>query len=228
MKHRNWIHFAAWPTLSALLLAGMAAEQTTFRPPADAQPYHTGLAQVADSLPGKINDWSSADISVPYDAIDKLRPNVLICRNYENLIDGRQVMFLLVQCPDARQLGLHYPPKCYPSQGYTQLSDTRRDWEIDGLSIAATEYEFSQGEKRMADKVVENFMLLPDGRIEPDIMPVTAAANDVYARYYGAAEVQIILEPHTTLAERTRLVNLFVRTYEPLLRSILQGPGGHQ
>jgi hypothetical protein len=215
---------AVWPILSLILLAGMAAEKLTFRPPADARPYHARIQQLAAALPAKINDWASSDVGVPYEAVDKLRPNVLISRNYENLVDGREVIFLLVQCQDARQLGLHYPPVCYPSQGYTELSSTRRDWTIDGLHIAATEYEFSLGPNRPTDKVVENFMVLPDGRVAPDIITVTAAANDVYSRYYGAAEIQIVLEPRTTDAERARLVELFVRTYEPILRAIMNGP----
>lgn len=217
---------ARWPLLLALLLlAGMAAEKLTLLPPPDAAPFHRRVREVMARLPLRIGDWAGRDVPTPYDVLERLRPNVLVSRHYENLVDGRQASLILVQCADARLLVGHYPPACYPHSGYVQLSARQRDWMIGGdLPITGMEYEFAADPKRpLASRVVANFMLMPDGRIERDIDPVDRAAEDVSARFYGAAEVQVAMDADLPPQSRDEVVTTLLAGCKPVLQVLLSG-----
>jgi len=222
------IQRSAWiPALSVLLLIGMGAERLTFQPPSDAAAFHARVRTAAERIPMRIGDWEGQDVSVPYDVLDRLRPNVLISRRYENPADGRPVTLLLVQCEDARLLAGHFPPTCYHNEGFAELSAEPRDWATKDLRITGMIYEFSRSATGPPSMTVANFVVMPDGRVLRDITAVDAAANDMHARYYGAAEVQIVLEPDTPHDQRDRIIGEFAEACAPVIQVVRSGtPAG--
>lgn len=215
------------PIVSLLLLAGVLVEQRGFAPPADAEPYNARVRAAGARVPLQFGDWTGTDVALPYDAVQSLQPNLLISRRYVNPVLGEQAMVLLVQCDDARTLGNHFPPVCYPAQGYTLVSGEPRQWEFGARRIEFMQYEFSRRSfDASANLAVANFLVLPGGRIVRDMAPVKEAANDIHRRYYGAAEVQVIFDPGTQPDVRDAIVGMMAQLLEPVLRAVSEPTAG--
>lgn len=211
--------------VSLALLAGMAAARLTRPAPEDAEPYHRQVREAADALPFQIGDWFGADQDVPPAAIQMLQPNVLVSRRYRSIDTGRVATILLVHCKDARDLAGHYPPVCYPAHGWTMDSTTPRRWNVDGLLIDGTEYGFSfrmaTATRRM---VVASFMVLPGGQILPDMKGVRHAAADYTRHFYGAAQIQLILDARIPTAERDVIFRELAGAFRGVINALRREP----
>src|SRR5579884_1718328 len=110
--------------LTLSLLGGTLADRLKFHTPGpDAGRYHQLVQDAGATVPREIGDWKAdGDSPLPPAAIALLHPNLVISRHYENSKTGHSVEFLLIQCSDVRDLLGHYPPRCYPANGYTQLA----------------------------------------------------------------------------------------------------------
>src|SRR4051794_11423387 len=178
--------------VSVLMLCAAGVEAWTLRAPPDASPYHARCREVASKTPYAVGDWSATDFELTREAEGLLRPNVFISRDFVNQLSAQHASLLIVQVDDARHITSHYPPICYTTaRGMEQVSSQPRDWTIGSLLIHGTEYEFrSANFGAGAAVVVENFMLLPDGRIAPD-MEIVKERTIERNRYYGAGQVQL-------------------------------------
>jgi len=223
MKKRSTIEVIA--LIGALLvLGGAAAERWSLPRPQDATAYHDRVRE-ASHPPDRVGDWTGKDIPVPVEAAAALRANLIVSRQYTNPVEQRSIQFILVQCRDVRDLVPHFPPVCYPGRGLTLSRHEPRDWNIDGIAIRATEYEFDSNDfQHDRPVIVENFMLLPNGEICPDMNEVRREIP-LRNRYFGAAQVQIVTDADMSAEDRDALVKEFVAAYKPLISVILSGVG---
>jgi hypothetical protein len=181
--------------LTIALLLGLTAETRSRPRPADADPFHTRVKAFEINF---INPegWTSQDQKIPDGAAALLRPNLTICRQYFK----PRFQFLLVQCRDARDMGGHYPPVCYPASGCVVVGDEHgrgMTWNIGGKSFIGKEYEFSHFEEgQTRTQVVDNLLILPRGSdcYVQDIKEVRAFAADYLSRFYGAAQIQFVFD----------------------------------
>ncbi len=186
---------AALLVLSVVLLAGAGLDRMTMRPSRDATAYHARVRAVYEAVPRDLGDWHGTDVPEPAEAIDMLKPNVLLSRYYRDAATGREATFLLVQCSDVRDLITHYPPICYRNQGMSYaVAPAVFNWDVEGLKIEGTEYQFESStlqNTRLTD--VYNFMVLPDGSVFPDMEAVKKYLS-LDSRYFGMAQVQIVFD----------------------------------
>jgi hypothetical protein len=216
-------------TLTLLLLCGAAVDRaTSMVAPEDTAAYQARVRDAAAHLPERMGDWVGTDIPVPQSAVALLHPNVIVSRRYQNFITGRTADFLLVQCADSRDLTGHYPPICYPNQGYVLERAEPRHWTVDGLPIHATDYRFMQHLDGVESRTqVKNFMILPDGTIAPD-MDAVRKSTTVRRRFYGAGQVQVICPAGIPADEQDRIFTSLVEGHMPLISAILSGtPNGN-
>ncbi len=187
------VFFGAWPWVAIILLCGMAVERCMLPAPADAQAYHENIRRAAGQIPMRVGEWVGQDVPVPPAAVQMLSPNVILSRRYVDVARGLDASVLLIQCGDARDMTAHYPPVCMGNAGgRLDRADPRRGTGGD-LVVDGTDYEFSTRSFDRMDTVhIANFMVLPDGRIAPDMTLVTEAASDVRRRYFGSAQVQVV------------------------------------
>ena len=212
----------AWILASVALLGGAAWQRLSLVPPADAADYHKRIREESAAIPVNIGGWIGTDVPAPYEAMDMLRPNVLISRSYRK--GGRQVWFQMVHCVDVRNLENHYPPHCYTAAGYTLLSSATRVWSIGGVEIKGTEYEFARVAIDPSSAiVVENFMVLPQRGVVVDMEPVSQVADDVHRRRYGAAEFQVLFSAGSTAAERAAITREILAPFAHLIETIKAG-----
>jgi hypothetical protein len=193
--------------------------------PVTLEGYHERVRRTAvELLPMRIDTWVGADAEVPQSAVQLLRPNVIVARRYTDSQTGRQVSFLLVHVRDMRDILGHYPPICYKSQGYTIASAVPRDLTVDELTIQLTRYQFTHKRlDRSSRVIVDNFMVLPDGRTCRDMQEVEQLARDHRTKFLGVAQLQIVYDSDLNQAERDALLDQFLSASKPLIDGLRSG-----
>ncbi|MGC4031236.1 MAG: exosortase-associated EpsI family protein [Tepidisphaeraceae bacterium] len=205
------------PALCGLLLAGMAVDNRSFKAEGDFAEFHRRAADAVDDIPLTLGPWVGRGRELKPEELKLLQPNAYRFIDFtdtrpEAVGDpSRRVLFLVAQVRRAGLMEGHYPPNCYPAQGYSMVNGTgdSRTWEIGGRTIVGMQYFF---ERRSGDRVgrscVYNFMVLPGLGVRPDMESVNASAEDYQQRYYGAAQFQLVfggsLARATTDAKRQR------------------------
>ncbi|HEV8292864.1 MAG TPA: exosortase-associated EpsI family protein [Tepidisphaeraceae bacterium] len=183
--------------LTVALLLGLTAETLSRPRPADAKPFHTRVIAAASAM-AIPEGWTFSDLKIPDAAVALLKPNAQICRQYRT--PSHQFQFLLIQCRDARDMGGHYPPVCYPGSGWVQLGDKKgRDmiWTMGSKTIVGKEYEFTGNQEgQTITRIVDNLLILPRGQncYVHDMNEIRAAAADYLRQFYGAAQIQLIFD----------------------------------
>jgi hypothetical protein len=149
---------------------------------------------------------------------------VTVSKKYTNLQTGQQGTFLLVQCADARDLLGHYPPVCYVSHGFRLVDRSRRDWSVEGLAIQGMAYTFSSTRPdELSSMIIYNFMILPNGHTCRDMDGVYATARDPRKRQFGAAQLQILVDPSMPEDQRDALLLTLVQANRGTIDAILAG-----
>jgi len=212
--------------LTVALLLGLTAETLSRPQPKDAKPYHKSLRAFKTNFKNP-DGWIAKvpDNELPPGAVALLKPNLDICRTYLN----PRFQFLLVQCRDARDMGGHYPPVCYPASGCVLVGpELGKDmtWVVEGKTIEGKEYVFSHLEGgQTRTQIVDNLLILP--RITNcyvrDIDKVRAFAADYTQRFYGAAQIQFVFDGEVPESERrdifTKLIGKNMNLLNVLERS---------
>lgn len=210
-----------FPIASLLMLLGIFAESLTHPSPEGAHAYHAQVRELAEQVPLQIGDWMGEDSPVPAQARDLLKPNVLISRRYV-APSGDSVLLLIVQSADARDMGGHYPPVCYPNAGWSKLQEPRdSEVQVAGAAIPLTEYTygvdgFDGGRER---RILDFFVLKPVGPVREQ-RHVRRQASDYRLRHYGAAQIQVIVDGPTSIAAREAIFAEFVEPLIPLIQAI--------
>lgn len=183
------------------------AEDSTHVKPADVGSYHARAKADIEAWPRTIADgnWTTvADVQLPDAAQKLLHPNCVVQRRYSSgslQVDGQpvQASLLIVQCTDSRDMAGHYPPICYPAAGCAELGQTPFRFNVAGMTIVGYEYEFLRQILPTYRQAVYDFFIVP-GKGEggkgfvPDTNGVWSAAKNYQARYYGAAQFQVVMD----------------------------------
>lgn len=189
--------------------------------PADAGPYHAHLVGLLSEAPRNFGDWTGRDQEVQPSAIELLRPNLIISRQYRNQQTGERASFMLVQCKDARDMNGHWPPNCYPAGGDVYVDSWPKTWTLSDQALPGREFRFEQSNGHR--RVVSNFLIIPDGRVSADMSDVVEAAGNYGLRYFGAAQVQVLTPDRMGDERREAVVQEFLAAYRPLIESIRYG-----
>jgi hypothetical protein len=207
--------------LSVLLVSGAVAERFTLARPADARAYQERVRKAFDAFPKSLGNWIGQDCEIPAQAMKLLRPNSIMSRSYTNVVTGQHCSVLLVDCSDARDLVCHYPPVCYPGQGWKLVSSQPREWTVKGDKVAGTNYEFSRVSFESGTGILAaNSMILPDGSFKPDMKAIEDAAKNVQMRTYGAAQIQVIVDGNMGALEREKVIQEMLELHKPLFDAI--------
>ena len=190
---RRIVRYAIAPVVSLALLAGVGAELLHRPQAADAEAYHQQVRLAVAMIPMHIGAWVATNLPVPREAQGLLHPNALLHRSYYNAQTGQRVALLLVQCRNARDMVGHYPPVCYPNQGWTCATSKHVEVRAGALRLPVVEYEFHMDQfgDRATHLWVYNVMALPDSTLVPTIEQVNRAAADYTQHFFGAAQTAV-------------------------------------
>jgi hypothetical protein len=214
-----------WLAVTLLLLLGIGFERgLALQSPVGVDEHRLAVAELAEALPLSTGLWAGTPVEVPTGAVDMLKPNALVSRTYEQVVEGVAMSLLYVHVTDARNLIGHYPPVCYPSQGWTQQSsevlvaDPRN--VADGLTGERTRYVFTRQTDASLDEevlIVENWIIVPGVGIKADMEAVDQVARSRAAKFFGAAQFQIISTGRMPEDLRTQGTASLFELAEPLL-----------
>jgi hypothetical protein len=219
------------PAVSAVLLVGIIAMNFSFGmftprniPLADG--YHERVRDSIEAFPYRIGDWIGSDMPVQEAAQRLLRPNKLFQRGYTNPETGHMVMLLVVHCKDTRDMVGHFPPNCYPANGWVQLDERAEFLTWSGQEHPAVRYTFARGtlgQKR--EMSILNFFVLPDAELPvvATMSEVNRAAQASARAGLGAGQIQIMADLSMPEDEREQAVAEFVRALDPVIGAIASG-----
>ena len=218
----TWLRTAAPAALTLLVLAAALADKLIFHlPPADATPHHARVREAAAQVPYGVGRWLGCDTPVPPAAVTLLRPNFILSRQYQDVRTGQTATLLIVHCEDARDLIGHYPPICYVAHGWSKKAAVATERTVRGETVPVTDYSFTSTRlERTMEVRIDNFMVLPDGRVCRDMDGVEAVARDHRQKFYGAAQVQVVTDATWLAADRVDVFSDLIAATRPLLDAL--------
>ena len=84
----------------------------------EVQARNAEVLTAIDAAPYRIGQWIGEDVAVPPAALEILQTNAILSRRFRHLTSGINANLLVVHCSDARDMQGHYPPVCYPANGW--------------------------------------------------------------------------------------------------------------
>jgi hypothetical protein len=213
------------PLLTVCLLAGISIDKAGRQHiPEGVDAYHANVREAVALIPFSIGDWVGIDTEIRYEALRILDANITLSRTYRHLGSGRTATLLLVHCDDARSLLGHYPPVCYPSQGWTQISSAPRVVVTGDMSVEASEYVFGYDSVDQPTQLgVLHFTVLPDGRTAPDMQLLDIAARNKRFKFFGGASIQLVVGAHLPDADRNEIYELLLKAAFPWIEQVQTG-----
>jgi hypothetical protein len=222
---------ATAPWLSLLLLTVLSyalPNRVVFDERTEAR--QAEIKAAMEDVPYIVGDWMGREEGVVEEAQELLRPNAILSRRY--LQPGEFALHLLVvHCSDARDMLGHYPPICYPSNG----------WEDRQLSGEAAETVLRVGEYRLPVRVYQfrqisesgfeenirilNCFVLPTGAVTRDIEAVNRQSERLAVSVQGVAQVQVISLADVDAAEVADAAGMLLAGMPELLAALGVGQG---
>ena len=211
-----------------LMLAAIAVQRyVTTHKPANVEAYQQRIATAADNIPNHIGPWVGQDVKVPAQALSLLKPAVMISRRYLNVENGAVAGLMLVHCSDAHDMAGHFPLRCYPAQGWSLRSSQPRDWELEGLKLTGTEYEFVLNDEpgRGPQHIyVANCLFRPGGQVLRDMNGLARSIVGAGGEATGAGQMQIDFDGDVPREQRDAAIRTLAGGYRPVLDAILANP----
>lgn len=208
-----------------MLLVGLGVSGVQGRtPPEGAAEYHAKVRSAIPLIPYNLGDWVGVDTEIKAEALRILDANASLSRQYTNIHTGQTATLLLVQCPDSRSLLGHYPPVCYPAQGWAPNGAKTRDIEAGGVNLRASEYIFKYSELGAAAQLsVLHFTVLPDGTTSPDMQRLEDFSHDLFKRPLGGASVQFVVDGALRESDREQLYEILLALSADWIQTVQGG-----
>ena len=210
--------------LCLLFLTGVGAHRIATRTPIDSTAYHARVKASVESIDFIVGEWAGEKMDVPPSAVALLRPNGLVGRSYRNQSGDRVITLAVVQCRDTRDMTGHYPPVCYPANGWKLLQFDSYVVSLDDETILpVTRYLFDRSTAlETVQRWVHNLLILPIEGGVMDMDEVREAASNHQDRQRGAAQIQLVLSGDVLEADQKRFVLQFLTELEPVVNEIIQ------
>lgn len=209
----------------AMIFTGIAVDRVLFHmPPGDPTEYFKDVAARVEAWPTNFGDWVGEDEEIPEAAIELIDPNADLHRTFTNLKTREIASVLIVHCKDTRDMGGHYPPNCYPRNGWDLAKSEKRNYEIGELRIRCMEYHFRTGTLDRERSIhITNFLVHPDGTTERTVHRSHATTEDPRIRGFGAGQIQIVLGERIRPERRGEVVQEILVELAPVIKAMLSG-----
>jgi len=182
--------------------------------------YHERIADLVEQIPVDAGGWEGQEVPIPQSATDLLRPNALVSRRYVHESRGISGTLVIVQCRDARDMAGHYPPRCYPGNGW--LAPPERPYEDTGIGGRTfRKYNFTRQTGRAEHEIqVYSLFVLPTGSTTTSMDDVYSLSADMENRHLGAAQIQFVVDRELEEDELRWMLDEFAALVEPTVRAI--------
>jgi hypothetical protein len=205
-----------------LSCVGAVAQHTrSLKPVTGTTAYHEHLARTIESAPREIREWVGVDVPIPVQAQNLLRPTAFLSRQYVNRATGESCVVTIVHCGDARDMLDHYPPNCYPGQGWILQRAKPAEFKLSVGTVQATNYEFARGRFGVSTlAAVTNAMILPNGTTDREMAGVERAMSTPALRNLGVAQVQVFFDQAIPEARRQAIAGEMLEGHAACIAAI--------
>jgi len=184
--------------------------------------YQDQVAKLINAMPLDVDGWVGQTVPLPQSAISLLRPNALVARRYYNEETGLSATLMVVQCNDTRDMAGHYPPRCYPANGWmVPVENPVRNYTVDDQEFRVYEFHRLAGKVERAITVYSLFAL-PNGELTTSMTEVRKLSADYRYRQYGAAQLQVVIDGSVPIEEHPRILDEMYRIAEPAIKAVLK------
>ncbi len=189
-----------WP---AVLARGGATEADLKR--------RAAIVEAMHEVPQILGRWASTEVAVPTEATQILMPNAILSRRFSEIGGSRVVTLALIHCNDVRDMLGHFPPVCYPANGWSLAADATTAIEVradDGRAWPLRLYRFTRAERGGGLRVmsVMNAFLLPDGRLATEMDSLTERSVKKAVSVQGVAQIQFVFQGDIEAASAAEVV----------------------
>lgn len=183
--------------------------------------YHRSAAEAVNSIPVDIDGWVGQQVPLPQSATNLLRPNALIARSYSNPERGVSATLMIVQCRDTRDMTGHYPPRCYPANGWLEPEqDPVGMVNVEGQEMRS--YRFHRVAGRVErDITVYSLFVLPTGEKTVSMVDVRKLSADYRYRRYGAAQIQVVIDGSVSPDDHGWILEEMYEIARPAIEAVL-------
>ena len=215
------------PYLTGLLLLSMiaiAGARATPQVATDA--YMRRVADTIGEIPYRVGARIGTDAEISQPASKLLRPNRILQRRYTDYTTGEAVSLIVVHCGEVRDMIGHYPPHCYPANGWTAVGAEGVTVTHHGQAFPARFYRFSKPESGLERRLdLLSFFVVPESAtpIVPDMDALEHVSQSFRRNSLGAAQVQIMIPSGAGPGERDRMAAEYMNVLEPTIRVIAAG-----
>lgn len=191
------------------------------------------VAAALAAVPLKLGNWIGSEVPVPTEAAEILQTNAILSREYAEIGGTRAVTLAVIHCADLRDMVGHYPPVCYPANGWSLQQGEEPAATVrlaGGSSLSLQRYLFvradRQGDLRMM--TILNGFLLPDGTSTTSMRELTDRSERRAASSLGAVQFQLVFRGDIAMPAATEVAkDLLSDLPSPLLSELgSQSPGG--
>lgn len=189
-----------------------------------ADDYFQRVREQIEEIPYYMSGWVGTDIPVQQASIELLHPNKLLERRYTQSGTGLQVTLLVVHCGDSRDMVGHWPPNCYPANGWVGLGAESAQAPLSDGEIEATRYSYERSDGDLTQRMnVFNFFVLPRYGVVPTKTELDRVSRASAVAALGAAQVQIMTDLDMSDEETEAATSEFVAALEPVIRTVAAG-----
>ncbi|MFM7134535.1 MAG: exosortase-associated EpsI family protein [Planctomycetota bacterium] len=162
-----------------------------------------------DDVPLRYGGWVAEVAPYPAEAEEILHTRALRAWRFSELGTGRIALLGIVYCGDVRDMNGHYPPVCYPAQGWRRVQEAE---VMVPLEVGSTPFEARlwRFERIAEDESTERlsvlaFFLFPSAEPTSDVESIGERAARRADSQLGVAQLQLILEGWPDRGEVERL-----------------------
>ncbi len=186
------------------------------------------VARVFRAAPYRIGNWLGEDVEVPSAAIEILRPNAILSRRFERLDGEMSVDLIIVHCSDARDMQGHYPPNCYPANGWHPCDrEEQHEWVVlvGGQAIAMRVYSFRRIEGWGSERTLRvfNYFLVPNGEMTSDFGVMRRLASRLALSVQGVAQVQVVMSGESSFQDSIEAAEELLSGFSSIMAVLAQG-----
>ncbi|MCA9278735.1 MAG: exosortase-associated EpsI family protein [Phycisphaeraceae bacterium] len=198
--------------------------------------YMLSVEHAVNDIPYHIGPWVGEDVRMTEPARRLLQPNVVLSRKYIDHTTNTGFSLLIVHCKDVRDMIGHWPPVCYPGQGFREVESDDINapqpanlYRADLLASpdVVRRYRFVRENEIPAQKlIVYNFFARPTGkeRYAVDIRAIEKISGDRRIAGLGSAQIQLVLSDNISEEIREQIIQQVFDTIHPAISAIIKGP----
>ena len=190
--------------------------------------YHEHIAELIEEIPVDVNGWVGHEVPLPQSATSLLNPNGIVARQYINEERGVIATLMIVQCKDARDMGGHYPPVCYPANGWTNTNDSENQvFSLGDQSLRV--YGFSRTAGRIEREItIYSLFALPTGELTNQMSDVRRLSANYDYRKFGAAQLQILINGEVDTQDHPWILKEMYEIARPAMEAVLDAQLGNE